>query len=158
VFPTVLIVEDNSVIREFIRLNLETNGWKVREAENVSLALGLFRQLQPQLVTLDLIMPFYDGLDAMQFARLIKEEAPEVALLVVSAVGSKLVHWWGSITSSEVTRAFLRKHDFEVFDKSPDDPTLKKLFSRTDALMRQLSGPRCNARVGPAVSDGARRC
>ena len=139
VLPTVLVVEDNSVVREFIRIKLETIGWKVLEAENATSALRLFRQLRPHLVTLDLIMPVTDGLDAMHLARLIKEEAPEVALLVVSAVGSKLVHWYEGITSSQVIKDFMRKHDLELFDKSPEDPTLKNLFSRTDVLFHELS-------------------
>lgn len=137
--PTVLVIEDNSVVRAFIRVKLETIGWKVFEAENATSALTLFRLLRPHLVTLDLIMPVNDGLDAMHLARLIKGEAPEVALLVVSAVGSKLVHWYEGITSSQVTKGFMRKHDVELFDKSPEDPTLKNLFSRTDVLFHEVS-------------------
>ena len=137
--PTALVVEDNSEIREFIRETLETSGWKVTEAENAGVALKQFRQQRPHLVTLDLIMPVNDGLDAMHLARLIKGEAPEVALLVVSAVGSKLVHWYEGITSSQVTKGFMRKHDVELFDKSPEDPTLKNLFSRTDVLFHEVS-------------------
>jgi len=139
VVPTVLVIEDNSVVRAFIRVKLETIGWKVFEAENATSALTLFRLLRPHLVTLDLIMPVNDGLDAMHLARLIKGEAPEVALLVVSAVGSKLVHWYEGITSSQVTKDFMRKHDVELFDKSPEGPTLKNLFSRTDVLFHEVS-------------------
>jgi CheY-like chemotaxis protein len=139
VVPTVLVIEDNSVVRAFIRVKLETIGWKVFEAENATSALTLFRLLRPHLVTLDLIMPVNDGLDAMHLARLIKGEASEVALLVVSAVGSKLVHWYEGITSSQVTKGFMRKHDVELFDKSPEDPTLKNLFSRTDVLFHEVS-------------------
>jgi CheY-like chemotaxis protein len=87
--PTALVVEDDSVAREFIRLKLETSGWNVCEAQNATAALSLFRHQRPQLVTLDLIMPINDGFDAMHLARIINQEAPEVALLVVSAVGSK---------------------------------------------------------------------
>jgi CheY-like chemotaxis protein len=126
--PTALVIEDNSVVREFIRLKLETSGWNVREAENASSALRLFRQQRPQLVTLDLIMPINDGFDAMHLARFINDEAPEVALLVVSSVGSK-----------QDIKDFMRKHDLELFLKSPDDPSLKSLFSRTNDLFRELS-------------------
>jgi two-component system chemotaxis response regulator CheY len=126
--PIALVVEDNSVVRDFIRLKLETSGWKVREAENASSALEQFRQQRPHLVTLDLILPINDGFDAMHLARFIKDEAPEVALLVVSAVGSK-----------QDIKEFMHKHDLEVFDKSPQDPCLKNLFSRTDVLLHELS-------------------
>ena len=126
--PTALVVEDNSVVREFIRLKLETSGWRVREAQDSASALKLFRQQRPQLVTLDLIMPINEGFDAMHLARLINDEAPEVALLVVSAVGSR-----------QDIKDFMRKHDLEVFEKSPDDPSLRNLFSRTDVLFHELS-------------------
>jgi len=90
--------------------------------------LTLFRQLRPHLVTLDLMMPINDGFDTMHLARLIKDEAPEVALLVVSAVGHK-----------QDIRDFMRKHELELFDKSPDDPTFKNLFLRTAVLFHELS-------------------
>jgi CheY-like chemotaxis protein len=131
-----LVIEDNSVVRKFIRAKLETSGWSVREAENATSALKLFRRQRPQLVTLDLIMPVNDGFDAMHLARLINDEAPDVALLVVSAVGSK-----------QDIKDFMRKHHIELFDKSPDDPSLKSLFSRTDILLHELSAPG----IGPWV-------
>ena len=124
--PRVLVVEDNSEIRDFIRQTLETSGWIVSEAESAGVALEQFRQQRPHLVTLDLIMPINDGFDSLHLARLIKDEAPEVALLVVSAVASK----------QDITE-FGHKHGFELFDKS--DPYLKNLFARIDVLFHELS-------------------
>ena len=126
--PTALVVEDNSVVREFIRLKLETSGWKVREAEDAASGLNLFRQTRPHLVTLDLVMPNNDGFDGLHLARLISDEAPEVALLVVSGFGSQ-----------PDVKDFMEKHDLELFNKSPDDPTFKNLFSRTDVLFQDLT-------------------
>jgi two-component system, chemotaxis family, chemotaxis protein CheY len=156
--PTALVIEDNSVVRAFIHTKLETSGWKVHEAENPTAALSIFRQLRPHLVTLDLVMPIDDGLDAIHLAMLIKDESPEVTLLVVSAVGSKLVHWYERITSSQDIKDFIRKHDLELFDKSPEDPTLKNVFARTDCLFHELSGARLSTRGAPAVSDRVRLC
>ena len=124
--PKALVVEDNFEIREFIRETLESSGWKVSEAENASAALKQFRQQRPHLVTLDLIMPINEGFDSLHLARLIKDEAPEVVLLVVSAVASK----------QDITD-FMDKHGFELFDKS--DPDLKNLFARIDVLFQGLS-------------------
>jgi CheY-like chemotaxis protein len=124
--PTALVVEDNSAIREFIRVKLETTGWRVREATNASAALKEFRRERPQLVTLDLIMPNDEGLDAIHLARLISDEAPDVALLVVTAFGGK-----------NDIKDFMRDHDLELFDKS-EDPFLKDLFSRIQILYEEL--------------------
>ena len=123
--PRALVVEDNSEIREFIRETLETSGWKVSEAGNAGDALKQFQQQRPHLVTLDLIMPINDGFDSLQLARLINDEAPEVALLVVSAVASK-----------QDIADFAHKHGFELFDKS--DPYLKNLFARIAVLLHEL--------------------
>jgi CheY-like chemotaxis protein len=124
--PRALVVEDNSEIRDFIRETLETSGWKVSEAENAGVALKQFRQQHPHLVTLDLIMPINDGFDSLHLARLIKDEAPEVAVLVVSAVASK-----------QDIREFMQKYGFELFDKS--DPYLKSLFARINVIFHDLS-------------------
>ena len=123
---TALVVEDNFEIREFIRETLETSGWQVTEAENAGVALKQFRQQRPHLVTLDLIMPINDGFDSLHLARLIKDEAPEVAVLVVSAVASK-----------QDIADFMDKHGFELFEKA--DPYLKNLFARIDVLFHELS-------------------
>jgi len=124
--PRALVVEDNPEIREFIRETLETSGWQVSEAENAAVALKRFRQQRPQLVTLDLIMPINEGFDSLHLARLINDEAPEVVVLVVSAVGSK-----------QDISDFMHKHGIELFDKS--DPHLKDLFARIDVFFHELS-------------------
>jgi two-component system chemotaxis response regulator CheY len=82
-----LIIDDSPVARRIIRHHLEQIGCKVMgEAENASLGLKLFRELKPQLVTLDLIMPAVDGIDASEAFRLMREENPSAKILVVSAV------------------------------------------------------------------------
>jgi DNA-binding response OmpR family regulator len=126
-FLTALIVDDNSVMREFIRTTLETRGWVVRDAADAISALRLFRNQPPQLVMLDLVMPSLDGLDSVDFLTLIRKDTHKVPVLLVSGIGSR----------------FIEEHpefcDLEVFDKSSDDPGLKTLFARADAIFRELS-------------------
>lgn len=83
----VLIADDSIFIRDIIRHHLERFGYKVvAEAENGSQALTLFKTLRPDLVTLDVIMPQVDGIDALNAFRQIKKEDPKVPILIVSAV------------------------------------------------------------------------
>jgi len=82
-----LIVDDSPVARRIIRHHLEQIGCKVvGEAENAALGVKFFREQRPQIVTLDLIMPAVEGTDAMAAFRIMRQENPSAAILVVSAV------------------------------------------------------------------------
>jgi two-component system chemotaxis response regulator CheY len=81
-----LIVEDSGAARKVIRRRLEQIGCEVvAEATNASEGLSLFRSLRPQLVTLDLLLPQVDGVDAKTLFVSIRKEAPDVAVIVISA-------------------------------------------------------------------------
>ena len=58
---TVLIVEDESNIRELLRMYLEQEGYVVETAQNGSEGLRTFKRVHPDLVLLDLMMPVMDG-------------------------------------------------------------------------------------------------
>lgn len=53
----VLIVEDQADIRELIRMTLEIEDFDIHEAENGDIGLQMARQLKPDLVLLDVMMP-----------------------------------------------------------------------------------------------------
>jgi two-component system chemotaxis response regulator CheY len=82
-----LLIDDSPVALRVIRHHLQQIGCRiVGEAENAWLGLKLFQELKPQLVTLDLIMPAVEGIDAIQAFRSIREESPRTQIIVVSAV------------------------------------------------------------------------
>ena len=58
---TILIVEDESNIRELLRMYLEQEGSTVESAQNGSEGLRTFKRVHPDLVLLDLMMPVMDG-------------------------------------------------------------------------------------------------
>ncbi len=68
-WPTVLVADDNPVIREVVRDLLEEAGYAVAEAGGGAEALRLARLLQPALLTLDVMMPDLDGFDVIQVLR-----------------------------------------------------------------------------------------
>ncbi len=83
----VLVADDSVFIRDIIRHHLERLGFRVvAEAANGAQALALFKTLKPDFVTLDIIMPQVDGIDALAAFRGIRSENPEVPILIVSAV------------------------------------------------------------------------
>ena len=69
--PRVLVVDDEAVIRQLIVINLELEGFEVHEAVDGLDALGKARELDPDVVTLDVMMP---GLDGITTARRLRSD------------------------------------------------------------------------------------
>ena len=65
----ILIVDDEARMRRFVRMNLETEGFDVIEAENAYEAIEKVRDEMPDLVLLDVAMPGMDGFEALQYIR-----------------------------------------------------------------------------------------
>jgi two-component system chemotaxis response regulator CheY len=84
----VLIVDDSAVLRKILRLHLEhDSAWEVcGEAENGQVAIEKVRQLRPDLVILDLLMPVMDGLEA---ARQIRSIAPRTLMVLYTMQNSE---------------------------------------------------------------------
>ncbi|MDV7215253.1 response regulator [Streptomyces prunicolor] len=57
-----LVVDDNKVIRQLIRVNLELEGLEVVTAADGAECLDVIHQVRPDVVTLDVVMPRLDGL------------------------------------------------------------------------------------------------
>ncbi|MEV0439390.1 response regulator [Streptomyces spectabilis] len=80
----VLVVDDNKVIRQLIRVNLELEGFEVVTAADGAECLDVVHQVRPDVVTLDVVMPRLDGLRTA--ARLRADpRTRDVPLVVVSA-------------------------------------------------------------------------
>ncbi|MHA6762897.1 response regulator [Streptacidiphilus sp. PAMC 29251] len=62
VFGRVLVVDDSEVIRQLIRVNLELEGFEVVTAADGAECLDVVHAVQPDVITLDVVMPRLDGL------------------------------------------------------------------------------------------------
>ena len=60
---TVLVVDDDDLVRKVVRAVLEADDYDVLEAPNGKLALELIDEKKPGLVILDVMMPGLDGVD-----------------------------------------------------------------------------------------------
>ncbi|MDG9723803.1 response regulator [Streptomyces sp. DH41] len=114
----VLVVDDNKVIRQLIRVNLELEGFEVVTAADGAECLEVVHQVRPDVVTLDVVMPRLDGVRTA--ARLRADpRTRELPIAVVSAC-----------TPYEVDAAFDAGAD--VFLSKPFEP------AELVALVRQL--------------------
>ena len=66
---TILIVDDEPRIRDFVRMNLELEHYRVIEASNGVEALEQVRENLPDLVVLDVMMPEKDGFETLRAIR-----------------------------------------------------------------------------------------
>jgi excisionase family DNA binding protein len=64
--PVVLIVDDDERLREYVRVNLEMEGYTVREAGGAEEGLRVLEESTPDLVLLDVMMPGVDGWEMLQ--------------------------------------------------------------------------------------------
>jgi two-component system, NarL family, response regulator LiaR len=81
----VLITDDHSVVRQGLRmfLSLDPDVDVVGEAENGEVALNMARELHPDVVLMDLLMPVMDGIEATEA---IRAELPEVEVVALTSV------------------------------------------------------------------------
>ena len=84
---TVLIVDDSAHMRADLRSRFEGFGYQViGEAENGIEALDCIKELQPDLVSLDIIMPDMDGIECYRLMRSL-EDPPKC--LIISALANE---------------------------------------------------------------------
>jgi excisionase family DNA binding protein len=118
--PLVLIVDDDEQVREYVRVNLEAEGYDVREAGNADEGLQVLEESQPDLVLLDVMMPQVDGWEML---RRLHERHGEDAVPVVMFSGKA-----EAATADEVA-----ERGAQGFIGKPFDPS--QLIEKTKQLL-----------------------
>ena len=84
---SILIVDDAAFMRMMIKDILTKNGYEVvGEAANGADAVEKYKELNPDLVTMDITMPEMDGITALKE---IKEYDPNAIIIMCSAMGQQ---------------------------------------------------------------------
>ena len=82
---TVLVVDDEAHIREFLRQVLEENGYEVKEAKDGLEAIAEVKKHKPDIITLDIMMPGISGFDvaAVLKSDLLTSDIPIIILSII---------------------------------------------------------------------------
>jgi excisionase family DNA binding protein len=64
--PLVLLVDDDARVRELVRVNLEFEGYTVREAASAEEGMAAIEEAKPELILLDVMMPHVDGWEMLR--------------------------------------------------------------------------------------------
>ena len=120
----VLIVEDDPVTQRVLRQRLERIGCVVIDVvDNAADAQARFRELRPDLVTLDIEMPELFGVDAMSLFNFIRNEEPSCEIVVIS--GTAFPTYREKFLKAGVLGFFHKPLDFDKPSRSICAPTFQ---------------------------------
>ncbi len=146
--PTILVVDDETDIREIVRMALVFEGWEVREARDGREALALLRESTPAALVLDLMIP---GLSGLELARtLIAEGHEDLPVLLISGVNP------GAAVVNDFRSLPLRRRDFlhKPFDADELVARVRDLVPREQQPVRAEAA--AAATVNVAIPAAAR--
>ncbi|GIQ71522.1 response regulator [Xylanibacillus composti] len=101
---SILIADPDEVSREFVKLRLEMNGYKVEEAQDGSEALEKFEQTMPNLVITELNLPIVDGFQLID--KINRDYSSEVIVLTDKQLPKSMDRAFELGASDYVTKPF----------------------------------------------------
>lgn len=125
--PSILVVDDDIKTVELIGLYLQREGYQVLKAHDGQAALQAVRQHQPDLVVLDLMLPYIDGLD---ITRILRYEG-QIPLIMLTARTSE---------QDKLTGLDLGADDYLTKPFSP-----RELMARIRAVLRRSHSLQSNS-------------
>ncbi len=118
----ILVVDDEERMIRFIRMNLEHDGFQVAEAFSGKQAIQRIRDVTPDLILLDVMMPDLDGFEALETIR----EFSNVPVIMLTAKGEE---------DDRVRGLEKGADDYIIKPFSP-----RELVSRVKAVLRRTEG------------------
>ncbi|MBC7219223.1 MAG: response regulator [Hadesarchaea archaeon] len=83
----ILVLDDDPSISKAVKILLESEGFKVKTAQDWQECLAKLKKEKPDLILLDILMPTIVGISAL---RLIRESLPQTKVIMLSVLGSKI--------------------------------------------------------------------
>jgi len=126
---TVLVVDDEPMVREVLTQYLTHDGFSVVEAEDGDEAVAKLDELSPDLVLLDLMLPKRHGLEVLRHAR----TTSDVPIILLTALGDE---------KDRVAGLELGADDYVVKPFSP-----REVAARVKSVLRRSAAP-----AGPSIA------
>jgi len=124
----ILIIEDDEHIAQGLKLNLSLQGYEVSIAGDGTTGLRMWKEWNPRLIVLDIMLPGLDGLSVLRHIRLEDEKLP---VLIISAKGGH----------DDKVRGF----SYGVDDYLAKPFNLEEFLMRLERLMKRSSWSRNGA-------------
>ena len=86
----VLVVDDESTLTDLLQMALRYEGWEVRTAAEGRSAITITRELRPDVIVLDVMLPDIDGLQVLQRIRADGSETPVLFLTAKDALDDRI--------------------------------------------------------------------
>ena len=132
---TILIVEDDPNISELVQMYLEKEGYHTKIAADGGQGVALFRQVRPDLVLLDVMMPVMDG---WSVCRAIRAES-QTPVIMLTAKGE---------TDDKVAGL---KNGADDYITKPFE--MKEVLARIEAVLRRSNGSAAEKKARRLVFD-----
>jgi two-component system KDP operon response regulator KdpE/two-component system response regulator VicR len=137
---SLLVVDDDPALREFVATALRLEGYRVVLAPNAEHLAQLITDERPQLVVMDVVMPGLNGVEAL---RLLRETGAEVPIIMLTARDED-------------------EDKLAAFHAGADDYLVKpfnarELVARVGAVLRRTRSPAAEAEPGRVVAVGPLR-
>ncbi len=87
----ILVIEDDKHIAEGLKLNLSFQGYDVQVATDGVSGINKWKEMIPDLIVLDIMLPGIDGISILQSIRLEDEKLPILILSAKTAVQDKVL-------------------------------------------------------------------
>ena len=145
----VLIVDDEKSIRDSLRLLLKSH-FEVDTAEDGAAALGKIKEVIPDIVLLDLIMPKLDGIETLQKLREFDTNVPVVVLTATNSISSAVqamklgavdclskpfdVNYLITLISTTCERALLESKSIENVDNCDQPKHKRSIIGESKAI------------------------
>ena len=118
---TILVVEDEPTLATAIAQRITAEGWSARVASDGASAVQAAKQLRPDLVIMDIMLPVMDGLEATK--RIVADRPVPVLILTARDAEADKVIGLGAGADDYMTKPF----------------SMRELIARCKALLRRVA-------------------